>query len=113
MASVRLCALLVLCLLAGLAVFASPTYLPAQNLQTTAPSDSSHPLLQYPESVLSRISRTGGTPSRAASSLPHWALHRARPAPAGPTHINCYMQQACRWLRRGYGESPEVFRRIA
>jgi STE24 endopeptidase len=47
MASVRLCALLVLCLLAGLAVFASPTYLPAQNLQTTATPDSSHPLLQY------------------------------------------------------------------
>ena len=39
--------MLVLCLLAGLAVFASPTYLPAQNLQTTATSDSFHPLLQY------------------------------------------------------------------
>ena len=46
MASVRRY-VLVLCLLAGLAVFASPTYLPAQNLQTTATSDSSHPLLQY------------------------------------------------------------------
>src|SRR5664280_2223246 len=46
MASVRRY-VLVLCLLAGLAVFASPTYLPAQNLQTTATPDSSHPLLQY------------------------------------------------------------------
>ena len=49
MGSVRLCALLVLCLLPGLlAVFAFPaTHQPPQSLQATGASDSSHPLLQY------------------------------------------------------------------
>jgi hypothetical protein len=48
MASVRLCGLLVLCLLTGLAGFAFPvTEPPQQVLQTTAAADSSHPLLQY------------------------------------------------------------------
>ena len=47
MVSRRLYALLVLCLLTGLAIFASATYLPAQTLQSAATSDSSHPLLQY------------------------------------------------------------------
>ena len=48
MASVRLCGLLVLCLLKGLAGFAFPvTQPPQQVLQTTAAADSSHPLLQY------------------------------------------------------------------
>ena len=46
--AVRLCALLVLCLLSVLAVFASPaTGAPAQNLQTAATPDSSRRLLQY------------------------------------------------------------------
>jgi STE24 endopeptidase len=48
MASVRLCGLLVLCLLTGLAGFAFPaTEPPQQVLQTTAAADSSHALLQY------------------------------------------------------------------
>jgi STE24 endopeptidase len=47
MALIRLWALLILCLLAGLAVFVSPAYLPAQNFQTTTVADSARPLLQY------------------------------------------------------------------
>ncbi|MGB8770781.1 MAG: M48 family metallopeptidase [Candidatus Korobacteraceae bacterium] len=48
MVSLRLSALLVLCLLPGLAVFAFPvTDAPPLNLQTATTADSSHPLLQY------------------------------------------------------------------
>jgi STE24 endopeptidase len=47
MAASRRCALLALCLLAGLVVFATPTYLFGQTVPSAAASGSSHPLLQY------------------------------------------------------------------